>query len=369
MTIERVILAEPRGFCAGVIRAIEAVEMALAQYGPPIYVRRQIVHNLFVVQDLERKGAVFVEEVSDVPAGARVIFSAHGIAPIVRDMARGRELDVIDATCPLVTKVHLEAARYVRDGYTVLLVGHEGHDEIIGTMGEAPDHIMLIQDMDDAAVVQPPDSERVALVTQTTLSVDETRDIVDALKTRFPTIRMPARSDICFATQNRQDAVKLLAQETDVVLVLGAENSSNSQRLREVAETGQCRAYLIDSLKDLDESWLDGAASVGITSGASTPDSLVEEVVAHFIAAGVEDVRTLRALEENVTFNLPRSWKKRPLGHPPASTLDAQHSAEHGSCAAGSHASADCAPKGKTQTETPIERVVCASLGVGEDWV
>lgn len=306
LTIERVILAEPRGFCAGVIRAIEAVELALAEYGPPIYVRRQIVHNLFVVRDLERKGAVFVEEVSEAPVGARMIFSAHGIAPIVREMAKGRELDVIDATCPLVTKVHVEAVRYVRDGYKVLLVGHAGHDEIIGTMGEAPDDIILVQDMDDVGTVSVPDEERVALVTQTTLSVDETKDIVDALKTRFPKIRMPARSDICFATQNRQDAVKLLAQEADVVLVLGAENSSNSQRLREVADTGQCRAYLMDSLVDLDESWLKGAKSVGITSGASTPDSLVEEVIAHFMAAGVEDVRTLKALEENVTFLLPR---------------------------------------------------------------
>ena len=306
MTIERVILAEPRGFCAGVIRAIEAVELALAKYGPPIYVRRQIVHNLFVVRDLERKGAIFVEEVSDIPAGARVIFSAHGIAPIVRGMAQGRELDVIDATCPLVTKVHVEAVRYVRDGYKVLLVGHDGHDEIIGTMGEAPDEILLVQDLDDAASVEISDPDRVALVTQTTLSVDETRDIVDAPKARFPNIRMPARSDICFATQNRQDAVKLLALETDVVLVLGADNSSNSQRLREVADTGECRAYLIDSLLDLDESWLEGARSVGITSGASTPDSLVEEVIAHFIASGVGDVRTLKALEENVTFNLPR---------------------------------------------------------------
>ncbi len=306
MNIERVILAEPRGFCAGVIRAIEAVELAIAQYGPPIYVRRQIVHNLFVVRDLERKGAVFVEEVSAVPPGGRVIFSAHGIAPIVREMAQGRDLDVIDATCPLVTKVHVEAVRYVRDGYKVLLVGHAGHDEIIGTMGEAPDDIILVQDMDDVANVSVPDEERVALVTQTTLSVDETKDIVDALKARFPKIRMPARSDICFATQNRQDAVKLLAEETDVVLVLGAENSSNSQRLREVANTGQCRAYLIDSLQDLDESWLEGAQSVGITSGASTPDSLVEEVIAHFMASGVEDVRTLKALEENVTFLLPR---------------------------------------------------------------
>ena len=306
MKIERVILAEPRGFCAGVIRAIEAVELALANYGPPIYVRRQIVHNLFVVRDLERKGAIFVEEVSDIPAGARVIFSAHGIAPIVRGMAQGRELDVIDATCPLVTKVHVEAVRYVRDGYKVLLVGHDGHDEIIGTMGESPDEILLVQDLDDAASVEVSDPNRVALVTQTTLSVDETRDIVDALKARFPNIRMPARSDICFATQNRQDAVKLLAQEADVVLVLGADNSSNSQRLREVADTGECRAYLIDSLIDLDESWLEGARSVGITSGASTPDSLVEEVIAHFIESGVEDVRTLKALEENVTFNLPR---------------------------------------------------------------
>ncbi len=307
MLIERIILAEPRGFCAGVIRAIEAVELALGLYGPPVYVRRQIVHNLFVVRDLERKGAVFVDEVTDVPVGARVIFSAHGIAPTVRDMAGRRELNVIDATCPLVTKVHVEAARYVRDGYTVLLVGHAGHDEIIGTMGEAPPgRIKLVQDLNDASLVDVPDPERVALVTQTTLSVDETKHIVDALRRRFPTIRMPARSDICFATQNRQDAVKKLTEEVDVVLVLGAENSSNSQRLREVAETGRCRAYLIGSLEDMDESWLEGARSVGITSGASTPDTLVEEVTAHFIAAGAKDVRTLRALEEDVSFQLPR---------------------------------------------------------------
>lgn len=307
MPIERVILAEPRGFCAGVIRAIEAVEMALGLYGPPIYVRKQIVHNLFVVRDLEDKGAVFVEDVADVPEGARVIFSAHGIAPIVRDVAEGRQLKVIDATCPLVTKVHVEAARYVRDGYLVLLVGHEGHDEIIGTMGEAPPgHIILVQNLEDAASVDVPDSNRVALVTQTTLSVDETQDIVDLLRDRFPNIRTPSRSDICFATQNRQDAVKELAKETDLVLILGAENSSNSQRLREVADSGTNRAYLIDSLQDLDMSWLDGVRTVGITSGASTPDSLVEEVLGYFISSGVKDVRTLKALEENVSFHLPR---------------------------------------------------------------
>ncbi len=307
MPIERVILAEPRGFCAGVIRAIEAVEMALGLYGPPIYVRKQIVHNLFVVRDLEDKGAVFVEDVADVPEGARVIFSAHGIAPIVRDVAKGRQLKVIDATCPLVTKVHVEAARYVRDGYLVLLVGHEGHDEIVGTMGEAPPgHIILVQNLEDAASVDVPDPDRVALVTQTTLSVDETQDIVDLLRDRFPSIRTPSRSDICFATQNRQDAVKELAKETDLVLILGAENSSNSQRLREVADSGTNRAYLIDSLQDLDMSWLNGVRTVGITSGASTPDSLVEEVLGHFISSGVKDVRTLKALEENVSFHLPR---------------------------------------------------------------
>ena len=306
MPIERVILAEPRGFCAGVIRAIEAVELALGLYGAPIYVRKQIVHNLFVVRDLESKGAIFVEDVADVPEGARVIFSAHGIAPIVRDVAKGRQLQVIDATCPLVTKVHVEAVRYVRDGYLVLLVGHEGHDEIVGTMGEAPPgDIILVQDLEDAATVEVPDPDRVALVTQTTLSVDETRDIIAELRNRFPNIRTPSRSDICFATQNRQDAVKELSKETDVVLIIGAENSSNSQRLREVADGRTNRAYLINSLQDLDMSWLDGVRTVGITSGASTPDSLVEEVLEFFISSGVKDVRTLRALEENVSFNLP----------------------------------------------------------------
>jgi 4-hydroxy-3-methylbut-2-enyl diphosphate reductase len=305
--VERVILAEPRGFCAGVIRAIDTVEQALSIFGPPIYVRRQIVHNPFVVEDLERKGAVFVEEVDEVPSGGRVIFSAHGIAPIVKTMAAQRGLKMIDATCPLVTKVHLEAVRYAREGYSIILVGHAGHDEVIGTMGEAPDRMVLVGAKEEAESVQVEDPERVAVVTQTTLSVDDTREIVQTLRRRFPKMAVPSRSDICFATQNRQDAVKLLADQADLVLVLGAENSSNSQRLREVAETSGCPAHLITSLRELDPAWLEGVRTVGITSGASTPESLVAEVLGYFRKQGNIAFETLRAVEENVQFALPRA--------------------------------------------------------------
>lgn len=314
--IEHVLLAEPRGFCAGVIRAIDTVEEALKAFGPPIYVRRQIVHNPFVVEDLERKGAIFVEDVDEIPSGGRVIFSAHGIAPSVKQAATARGLGMIDATCPLVTKVHLEAVRYAREGYTIILVGHDGHDEVIGTMGEAPERILLVGTQEEAESVQVEDSERVAVITQTTLSVDDTGDIVETLRRRFPRMATPTRSDICFATQNRQDAVKMLAERVDVVLVLGAENSSNSQRLREVAEVSGSRSYLITSLSELDPSWLEGVKTVGITSGASTPDSLVAEVLGYFRDQGQPEFTTLRAVEEDIQFTLPRELTKVVSGTP-----------------------------------------------------
>lgn len=316
--IEHVLLAEPRGFCAGVIRAIDTVEEALKAFGPPIYVRRQIVHNPFVVEDLERKGAIFVEDVDEIPSGGRVIFSAHGIAPSVKQAATARGLGMIDATCPLVTKVHLEAVRYAREGYTIILVGHDGHDEVIGTMGEAPERILLVGTQEEAESVQVEDPERVAVITQTTLSVDDTRDIVQTLSQRFPRMVTPTRSDICFATQNRQDAVKMLAERVDMVLVLGAENSSNSQRLREVAEVSGSRSYLITSLSELDPSWLESVKTVGITSGASTPDSLVTEVVGYFRDQGQPEFTTLRAVEEDIQFTLPRELTKVVSGTPQA---------------------------------------------------
>ena len=305
--VDEIVLAEPRGFCAGVVRAIDAVEDALRIYGPPIYVRRQIVHNPFVVADLESKGAVFVEDVENTPTGSRLIFSAHGVPPAARTAAAERNLQVIDATCPLVTKVHVEAARYARSGHQVVLVGHEGHDEVIGTIGEAPDNIKLVGSVEQAATFESDgETDELAVVTQTTLSVDDTAEILGALRSRFPRMKTPARSDICFATQNRQDAVKQLAGEVDVVLVLGAENSSNSQRLQEVAQTVGCAAYLIPRADRIEESWLEDAESVGITSGASTPESLVGEVLGYFRDRGVQTVRTVRAVDEDVQFAAAR---------------------------------------------------------------
>ena len=265
--IKEIILAEPRGFCAGVIRAIEAVEEALRIYGAPIYVRKQIVHNPFVVKELEQKGAIFVEEVTEVPKGARVIFSAHGIAPTVKAMATQRSLDFIDATCPLVTKVHIEAVKYASRGNTIILIGHEGHDEVIGTMGEAPENMVLVGTVEEAQNIHIPDPNKVAVISQTTLSVDDTKGILEVLKGRFPNMTTPATSDICFATQNRQDAVKLLAKEVDLILVLGAENSSNSQRLREVASIVGTPSYLITNISELKIEWLDDIIIIFIRSG------------------------------------------------------------------------------------------------------
>jgi 4-hydroxy-3-methylbut-2-enyl diphosphate reductase len=302
----RLILARPRGYCAGVQRAVDTVERMLELHGPPVYVRKQIVHNLHVVRRLEDRGAVFVDSEEDVPPGARVVLSAHGVAPTVYATALQRRLDVVDATCPLVTKVHREAKRFARDGFHVFLVGHEGHEEVVGTMGEAPESITLVQRVDDVASLVPPDPGRVAYVTQTTLSVDETNEVIEALRLRFPAIVGPAKDDICYATTNRQRAVKALAAEVDLMLVIGSANSSNSQRLVDVTRSLGVAAYLIDDETDIDESWLEGVDTVGVTSGASAPEWLVERLVAWFRKRGVNDVGEHDLVEENVRFSLPQ---------------------------------------------------------------
>ena len=275
-----IVLANPRGFCAGVSRAIDIVEELLDLYGPPIYVRKELVHNRVVVDDLNARGAVVVNEVDEVPEGAIAVLNAHGVSPEVQRLAKERGLRLVDATCPLVTKVHLEALRFVKDGLFLLLIGHEGHDEVIGTLGHAPGGIALVQDVAEAETVQPPDPERVALLTQTTLSVDETEGIVAVLRRRFPNLREPARSDICYATTNRQAAVKELAREVDVVVVVGSHNSSNSLRLRDAAADAGKAAYLVDDPADVQAAWFAGAPAVGVTAGASSPEALVERVIA-----------------------------------------------------------------------------------------
>ena len=310
MKPQKILLAKPRGFCAGVERAIGVVDMALELYGAPVYVRKEIVHNKHVIESLAAKGAVFVEELSEVPEGAVVIFSAHGIAPLVRTEAAAKRLNVIDATCPLVTKVHLEAIRYANEGRSIILVGHEGHDEIIGTMGEVPEHIQLVGSVEEAEKVQVTDPERVALTTQTTLGVDDTREIIDVLKRRFPKLATPPSDDICYATQNRQEAVKLLARQAGLVLVIGSDNSSNSRRLREVAEIWGARAYLIEDASKIDPTWLENVDCVAITAGASAPEHLVGEVVEYFRRLGVEQVEEIEAIEERVTFLPPPELAK-----------------------------------------------------------
>jgi 4-hydroxy-3-methylbut-2-enyl diphosphate reductase len=301
----KVLLAAPRGYCAGVDRAVETVERALAKFGAPIYVRKQIVHNLHVVRDLERKGAIFVEELADVPEGATAILSAHGVAPEVYREASERSLRVIDATCPLVTKVHIEARRFERGGYDIVLIGHEGHEEVVGTMGEAPSSITLIGTPEEVSSLSPP-GRKVAYLSQTTLSVDETNEVIDRLRERFPAIQGPPREDICYATQNRQTAVKQIAARSDVVLVIGSDNSSNSKRLAEVARAAGARSYLIDDETEIDPAWIEGAGTVGITSGASAPEWLVDRVVGWFRDRGVSDVEEVRAVEEDVRFGLPK---------------------------------------------------------------
>ena len=301
-----VLLANPRGFCAGVERAIEIVERALEEFGAPIYVRHEIVHNKYVVDNLRAKGAVFVEELAEVPAGATVIFSAHGVSKAVREEAARRGLIVYDATCPLVTKVHVEVAKMLKAGYEIVMIGHRGHPEAEGTMGQARAGMYLVETLDDVAALVPRNPEKLAYVTQTTLSVDDATAIVSALKERFPAIRGPKRDDICYATQNRQDAVKLMAPQCDVVIVVGSPNSSNSNRLREVAEKSGADAYMVDSAADLRAQWVQGKRCVGVTAGASAPEVLVSEVIERLRELGAERVRPLEGIRETVVFTLPR---------------------------------------------------------------
>ena len=312
-TAKTLILPRPRGFCAGVVRAIDIVNLALEAFGKPVYVRREIVHNRHVVEELAQRGAIFVEGLEEVPPGAWVIFSAHGISPEVRRQAVGRQLKVIDATCPLVTKVHLEAVRYARANYTIVLIGHRDHDEVIGTLGEAPDKIHLISSADHVDALEVPDPERVVYLTQTTLSLDDTKEIVERLRKRFPKIVSPPADDICYATQNRQMAVKAIAARADLILVVGAENSSNSNRLVEVAEKSGTRAYLIRSWRDIRPEWIESSSRIGLTAGASTPEILVEEVVAHLRAAGFTRVEDMEVVEENVRFGLPPELRREEV--------------------------------------------------------
>ncbi len=302
--ITEIVLAGPRGFCAGVERAIDIVELTLEVCGPPVYVRREIVHNGHVVDKLRAKGAVFVEELTEVPDDATVIFSAHGVSPAVRDDAGRRGLRVIDATCPLVTKVHLEAIRYAREDYSIILIGHEDHDEVIGTLGEAPSRIFVVASVTEVDALAVPDPDKVAYLTQTTLSVDDTRDVIEALRRRFPKIVGPSRDDICYATQNRQAAVKTVAGDVDVLLVIGAANSSNSIRLVEVSQSAGTRAYLINDVRDIRPEWLAGAAKVGVTAGASAPEILVTEAVQALRRDGA-GVREIHVVDEHVRFALP----------------------------------------------------------------
>jgi len=302
---EKVILARPRGFCAGVDRAIDVVNIALEIYEGPVYVRKEIVHNKHVVDELRGKGAIFVDSLDEVPDGATVIFSAHGVSPEVVGQAARKRLKVIDATCPLVTKVHLEARRFAREGRSIILVGHEGHDEVIGTMGQVPNKIHLVGSAEEVDSLNLPDREKIAVITQTTLSVDDTRDVIDALKLKFTNIIAPAHDDICYATQNRQTAVKALAGAVDLLLVIGSKNSSNSCRLKEVSESVGTRAYLIDDVTEIDPAWLDGVRCVGITAGASAPESLVEELVRSFREMGVTDFQEIDTVREEVQFSLP----------------------------------------------------------------
>jgi 4-hydroxy-3-methylbut-2-enyl diphosphate reductase len=303
--VKRVLLASPRGYCAGVERAVETVELALEHYGPPVYVRKQIVHNIHVVRDLEARGAVFVDEETEAPDGATVVYSAHGVAPSVHANSARLMHNVIDATCPLVTKVHVQARRYATAGYTVVLIGHAGHEEVVGTMGEAPDATVLVQDVAEAEALQLPAGAKVAYITQTTLSVDETADIIAVLRRRFPDIHAPKKEDICYATSNRQWAVKEMLPEIDLLLVIGSRNSSNSNRLVEVARAGGVPGYLVDDEAEIEEAWLAGVETVGVTSGASAPEKLVNRVCDWFRERGVERVDSFRMVDEDVTFKLP----------------------------------------------------------------
>jgi 4-hydroxy-3-methylbut-2-en-1-yl diphosphate reductase len=317
MTIDEVILAEPRGFCAGVDRAIEIVERALKRFGAPIYVRHEIVHNTFVVDDLRKKGAIFIEDLDDVPRGSTLVFSAHGVSQAVRADAAARGFSVFDATCPLVNKVHIEVAKLAREGYEFIMIGHKGHPEVEGTMGQLDHGIYLVEDVEDVARVQvPPGQEKLAVVTQTTLSVDDAAAILAAVKRRFPQVREPKQQDICYATQNRQDAVKMLAPGVDVLIVVGSPSSSNSNRLRELAERLGAAAYMVDAADDLRPEWFEGRRRVGVTAGASAPELLVQEVVDRLRALGAVSVRSLPGAVETVHFPLPKGLGDKAMGTP-----------------------------------------------------
>jgi len=302
---KRLLLLKPRGFCAGVVRAIDIVRIALEAFGPPIYVRKEIVHNRFVVEELQAKGAIFVDSVDEVPEGERVIYSAHGVSPEVRDASRERRLRVIDATCPLVTKVHVEAVKFAKEGYSLILIGHRDHDEVVGTLGEAPMVTQVVGSPREVESLCVPDPDRVAYLTQTTLSLDETKDIIEALRRKFPNIQGPHAQDICYATENRQTAVKQVASDADLLLVVGSENSSNSNRLVEVARNLGTASHLIDSCQDIQPEWLEGVSTIALTAGASAPECLVEEVVAFLGTKGFNQLREVEVMPENVRFGLP----------------------------------------------------------------
>ncbi len=308
-SFQEIVLAEPRGFCAGVDRAIEIVDRALLKFGAPVYVRHEIVHNTYVVDDLKSRGAIFIEDLSDVPAGATLVFSAHGVPKSVEAEAARRGFTVFDATCPLVTKVHVEVAKLHKEGYEFVMIGHKGHPEVEGTMGQLVDGIYLVEDVADVAYVQPKQTERLAVVTQTTLSVDDAAEITEAVVARFPNIRRPKMQDICYATQNRQDAVKVLSAEVDLVIVVGSPTSSNSNRLRDVAQRYGAESYMVDTAAELQSEWFEGKTRVGLTAGASAPDILVQEVITRMRALGAVSVRTLDGIQETIKFPLPKGLK------------------------------------------------------------
>ena len=307
--VSEIILAEPRGFCAGVDRAIDIVEHALAKFGAPIYVRHEIVHNTHVVEDLRARGAIFIEDLADVPAGATLVFSAHGVPKAVEQEAQARGFRVFDATCPLVTKVHVEVAKLHKEGYEFIMIGHKGHPEVEGTMGQLPSGIHLVEDADDVQKVQPMQTQKLAVVTQTTLSVDDAADIMNAVKQRFPQVREPKQQDICYATQNRQDAIKLLSPQVDIVIVVGSPSSSNSNRLRDVAAKYGTPSYMVDNAQELQAEWLVGKRTIGLTAGASAPDILVQQVIARLRELGAVSVRTLAGIQETIKFPLPKGLR------------------------------------------------------------
>ena len=317
--LQDIVLAEPRGFCAGVDRAIEIVERALTRFGAPIYVRHEIVHNTYVVNDLKAKGAIFIEDLADVPPGATLVFSAHGVSQAVRQEAAQRGFSVFDATCPLVTKVHIEVAKLHKEGFDFIMIGHKGHPEVEGTMGQLTEGIYLVEDAEDVEHVQVAQTDKLAVVTQTTLSVDDAAEILRAVKRRFPNVREPKQQDICYATQNRQDAVKVLAPTVDVVIVVGSPTSSNSNRLRELAQRLGTAAYMVDTPDDLKEEWFEGKRSVGLTAGASAPDILVQQVIERLRALGAVSVRKLAGVEETTHFPLPMGLGDRSMGRAPKS--------------------------------------------------